>query len=160
SLPLEVKFALVAALLLVTTLLTCAFTREPRADTLPGNHKSHLAEVREAIQGLRTLRQARKGLTVFFLTGTGTGAVLPFLTLFVKTITQCTDHDAEMQFLVLMIATAASVLPCGWLTDRIGTKTMLLLSLSLIAVASLNGLWITTLSQVSVVLAVAGLGNA
>ena len=159
-LPLEQKFAIVGGVMLVTTLLTCAFTREPDTGDLPAVHKSHWDEMKEALRGLATLRQARKGLAVFFLSGAGVGAVLPFLTLFVKKITNCTDHEAEMMFLVLMVSTAVTVIPCGWLTDRFGAKPVLICSLLLIAGAAINGLWVTTLSQISVVLAIAGIGSA
>ncbi len=157
---LELKFYLVGVVLLGTVLLTCAFTREPHPDTLSPSRKSHWAEVRDALAGLGTLRQARKGLAVFFLSGVGVGAVLPYLTIFVKRITHCSDQEAQMMFLVLMVSTAVTVLPFGMITDRLGSKAVLLLSLGLIGVAAINGLWVHTLGQVTAILVVAGLGNA
>jgi Na+/melibiose symporter-like transporter len=160
NLPPGVKFGLVAAIMVVTTLFTCAAIGEPQLPQEPGKRLSHAQEMLEALRGLPTLRQAGKGLLVFFLSGVGIGAVLPFLTVFVKTITKCSDHEAELMFLVLMAATAIGVLPFGWLADRLGPKRVLLIGLILIAAASVNGLWITTLPQVAVVLAIAGIGNA
>jgi|SRR5579871_3719720 len=159
-LPLPLKFGLVAAAMLLTTLLTCLLIKEkPASGPAPGG-ASHRLEIVEAMRGLRHLRQAAKGIGVFFLSGVGIGAVLPFLTLFVQHITGCTDHQAEMMFLALMVATALGVMPAGKLADRFGPKRILSLGLALIAVAALCGLWVQTLPQIGVVLFVAGLGNA
>ena len=68
----------------------------------------------------------------------GIGAVTPFLTVFVKKITHCGDTQAQQMYLVLMISTAAGVLPFGWLSDRIGPKHVLILGQVLIAIAALN----------------------
>jgi len=160
QMPLAVKFSLVAVAMLVTTLFTCQLIGERPATGDVSSSRSHWVEIGEAVRGLGILHQARKGILVFFLSGVGIGAVLPFLTIFVQKITGCTDHQAEMMFLVLMVATAFGVMPAGWLADRLGPKRVLLLGLSLIALAALNGLWVHTLTQVGIVLFVAGLGNA
>lgn len=157
--PLEAKFGLVAVLILLTTALTCWRVREPLLPPEP-KKQSHFAELAGAASGLGTLRQARCCLLGLFFSGVGIGAVLPFLTVFVKKITGCSDHQAEQMFLVLMAATALGVLPSGWLTDRIGPKRVLMSGLGVIGFAALNGLWVRTLPQVACVLFVAGLGNA
>jgi maltose/moltooligosaccharide transporter len=157
---LDIKFYVVAGLMLVTTLLTCQLVNEPDSRAMEVSSKNHLAEMVEAAKGLRTLKQARRGLIVFFLSGAGVGAVLPYLTTFVQKITHCSDQAAQNMFLVLMLSTAFTVIPMGWLTDRLGTKTILVASLVLIGIASLNGLWVSTLGQITAVLFVAGLGNA
>ena len=159
NIPLILKFSLVAIVMLVTTLLTCVGVREPLHP--PQSVKlGCMAELKAALAGLNTLRQARKSLTALFFLGMGVGAVLPFLTVFVSKITGCSDHDAERMFLVLMISTAVSVLPFGWLCDRIGPKSVLLIALILISLAAINGLWVQTLPQVAGVLVLAGMGNA
>lgn len=156
---LEAKFGLTAILMLITTLLTCVAIREPAHPALETAH-SHWAELRMAVSGLNTLKQARLTLLALFLSGVGIGAVTPYLTLFVQTITRCSDDEAARMFMVLMISTALGVLPFGWLSDRIGPKRVLILGLGLIAVAAINGLWVATLGQITIVLVVAGLGNA
>ncbi|HZO87280.1 MAG TPA: MFS transporter [Chthonomonadaceae bacterium] len=158
--PPAVKFGIVAVLMLITTGWTCAMIREPRHPAHSAADKSHWQEVFIALRGLRILRQARRSLIALFFSGIGIGAVLPFLTLFVEKIAGANDQQAQRMFLVLMLATAAGVIPCGWLTDRIGPKRMLLLGLALIALASLNGLWVTNLTQITLVMILAGLGNA
>ena len=160
ALPIGVKFVLVAGILLATTLLTCALTREPPAPAPPQHRVSHASELREAVRGLRTLRQARWYLLMFFCYGAGTGAVLPFLTLFIQRITHCTDTQAQQQFVILMATVAVGVVPCGWLADKIGSVRLLFVGMGLMALASLNGLWVTTLPQVACVMALAGLGTA
>ncbi len=154
------KFGLVAGLMLITTLLTCALTREPRIPVYSAEVRHFGREILEALRGLRTLREAGKSLLTLFFAGVGIGAVLPFLSLFVQKITGASDHQAEKMLMVLMLATAVGVMPFGWLTDRLGPQWTLFIGLGLIALAALNGLWITNLTQVTVVMIVAGLGNA
>jgi MFS family permease len=159
QMPQEAKFTLTAVVLLLTTLITCVTIREP-SHPAPAREHSHLQEMRAALGALGILRQARRSLLGVFLTGVGIGAVTPLLTLFVKKITHCNDDMAVKMYLVLMVVTLIGVLPFGWLSDRIGPKNVLVLGQALIAIAALNGLWITTLPQVALVMVVAGLGNA
>lgn len=160
NIPPAAKFGVVAGVMLTTTLLTCAMVREPHHPPETAEAQAHHRRLIEALRGLRLLRQARKALIALFFFGFGVGAVLPSLTRFVMAITHCAEHQAEQMFLVLMISAALGVLPFGWLTDRIGPKRVLLTGMVLIATAALNGLWVTTLGQVAMVLALAGLGNA
>ena len=159
-LPIELKFTLTAVLMLVTTLLTVWLVKEPVQPPASEHHTPHLIALKTALIGLRTLRQAGLTLSGLFFSGLGIGAILPFLTTFVKTITHCTDQQAEWMFLVLMISTAVTVLPFGWLTDRLGPKNVLIIGITFILVAALNGLWVNTLPQITVVLCLAGIGNA
>ncbi len=159
-LPMSVKFTLVAAVMVATTLLTCATIREPTHPAPVHATGGSAVAFREVVNGLKTLRQARWVLVTLFLSGLGVGAVFPFLTLFTKTIARVGDQQAQSVFLVLMIATAVSVLPMGWVTDRLGPKPTLLGGLTLMATAALGGLWVQTLGQIMGVMALAGLSNA
>ncbi len=156
----ELKFILTACLVLVTSLLTVWLVKEPAHPPASVNPPSHGAALRQALDGLRILRQARWTLTGLFFSGLGVGIILPSLTTVVKAITNCTDHQAEMMFLVLMISTAVAVLPFGWLTDRIGSKRVLMIGMIFILAAAVNGLWVTTLPQITAILCLAGIGNA
>jgi MFS family permease len=60
----------------------------------------------------------------------------------------------------LMIATVVGVMPFGWLADRIGPKRVVFIGFGLLTLAALCALWINTLTQVMVVMIIAGLGNA
>lgn len=155
----SLKFYLVAGVMLITTLLACLFvTERPSIDLEEQAYHHHGA--RELISGIVTLKEAIKGLLVFGISGTGVGAVFPYLTLFVKKIAHTDDNKAQWAFLVLMVATLVTVMPCGWIADRIGAKKMLFAGLGLIAVASLCGLWVNSYLQIMIVLGIAGIGNA
>ncbi len=161
----DVKFPIVGVLMLLTTWLTCLKTREPRRAPTGGaprgvsdNIALTLTNLVAAFVGLGTLRQARHYMLMFFLYGAGVGCVVPFLTLFILHITGCSKSTAEMMPALLLVMTALGSLVFGPVADRIGPKRLLLLSLGLVAIAAANGLWVTTLPQVAVVLALAGLG--
>ena len=158
--PLTGKFIAVALLMLLTTLATCALTREPVLPAPMGERARRGDELREALGGLQTLRQARVYLAMFFFYGAGIDAVLPNLTLFIQRITHCTSSVAQIMFVVLMGSVAIGTLPMGLLSDRLGAKRLLLMSFVLIGAASALGLWVTTLLQVGLVLGLAGLGVA
>ena len=157
-LSLEWGFPIVGLLLLVTTLLTCAKTHEPTITTPPETRHGHWDDIKMALAGLRDLPQARIYMAMFFLYGAGIGAVTPFLTTFIKQVTGCKDWQSLALSALLLVMTALGSLLFGAVSRRITPKSLLLLSLILIAAAALNALWITTLLQVGVVLSVAGLG--
>ncbi len=156
--PLGLGFPVVSLLMLGTTLLTCARTSEPPVLPPHEARAGHLGDVLLALSGLRTLRQARLYMAMFFLYGAGIGAVTPFLTLFIKQVTHCGNGVSLGLSAFLLVMTAVGSLAFGPLSDRIGAKRLLMLSLLLIAAAAMNGLWISTLGEVAVVLGLAGLG--
>lgn len=157
---LESKFSICAVLMLLTTLLTCVLVREPaHSPHIAKPAHSHWQEIVQAVRGLRTLHQTGKALMTSFLSGLGIGAVFPFLTIFVKTITHCKDSEAEQMFMILAAVTSLFVLPFGRLVDKIGAKPVLLIALTLITLAAINGLWVTNLDQIRIVMILAGIGN-
>lgn len=160
--PIPAKFVLSAVLMIVMTLVTCVMIKEPPPpDGPPGARRhSHLAELKTALQGLRTLRQAGKALTVLFLSGLGIGAVFPFLTKFLKIIVGATEAQAQQIPVVLMVSGALTVVLFGKMTDRYGPKRVNMIGLGLTVLAALNGLWIHTYWQAVGVMVLAGVGNA
>jgi len=156
----EAKFGICALMMLITTLVTCITVREPDHPREVVVTTPPMKSIRLTLKGLVTLRQARKALLVSFLSGLGIGAVFPFITIFVKTITHCTDGVAETMFLYLVASTALFVLPFGWLVDKVGPRAVLLLALTLIATASGLGLWVNTIDQIRIVMILAGVGNS
>lgn len=151
-------FRLTALLMVVCMAFTCALTREPHARVLE-RRAPWLEHLGIALGGLRTLRQAALLLGVMFVAGLGIGALLPFLTLFVVTITHCSIQKAAISFMLLMLATAAGALPSGPLSDRLGPHRVLMAGMGLILAACLAALTIHTLPQAMAVMVVAGLGN-
>ena len=160
ALPLSdnVKFPVVGLLMLGTTWLTCLKTQEPHVAPPAETPRGHIDDIKLALAGLRTLRQARLYMLMFFLYGAGVGGVVPFLTLFIWKITGCPKSTAEMMPALLLVMTALGSLVFGPVGDKIGHKRLLLLSLGLVALAAVGGRLVTTLPQVAVVLGVAGLG--
>lgn len=157
-LPVQARFVVLAVLMLGTTLLTCALTREPVVATPAETRRGHLDDIRLALIGLRTLRQARIYMVMFLLYGAGIGCVTPYLTLFIRRITHCPEKTAEAMPIVLLVMTGLGSLFLGPVVNWAGPKRVLLGSLSLVAAAAAWGMTVTTLPQVAVVLALAGLG--
>ncbi len=171
SIPLAAKFFLTAVVMCITTAITCLVVREkqlPPEDNLNTGAlrvprtglANHFAELGIALSSLKTLHQAGLALAGLFFAGVGIGAIFPFLTVFVKTITKCTDQQAQTMFLYLMLGTALGVLPFGWLADRIGAKRVLMIGLGMLAIAAFFGLRVNTLSQITILMWLAGFGNA
>jgi len=158
KLPLADGFAIVGLLMLVTTLLTCLQTSEPLVMTPPETKRGHWDDIKLALAGLRLLKQARVYYVMFFCFGAGIGAVTPFLTIFIKRITHCTDSQALMMSALLLVSTAIGSLLFGLLVNWLGPKKLLMLSLGLIAFVAVNALWITTLPEVAGIMTLAGLG--
>jgi len=157
-LPLALGFVIVGVLMLGTTGLTCWKTKEPRVAPPTETPRGHRDDIRLALIGLRTLRQARVYMIMFFLFGAGVGAVTPYLTTFIERITHCSDGTSLLMSVLLLVCTGVGSLLFGPVVNRFGPKRLLLFSLALIVVAAANALWVTTLPQVAVVLGLAGLG--
>lgn len=157
-LPVQTRFVILAVLMLGTTLLTCALTREPQVTTPRETRRGHLDDIRLALTGLRTLKQARIYMAMFLLYGAGVGCVTPFLTLFIKRITHCTETTAEAMPIVLLVMTGLGSLFLGPVVNWAGPKRVLLGSMAFIAGAAAWALTVHTLPQVAVVLGLAGFG--
>lgn len=157
-LPLGLGFPIVSLLMAGTTLLTCAKTREPQVSTPMETPRGHRDDIRLALRGLRTLRQARAYMIMFFLYGAGVEVVSPFLTTFIKGVTGCGNGAALGCSALLLVMAGVGSQAFGALADRLGPKRLLMLSMGLIALAALGALGIHTLPQVAVILSLAGLG--
>jgi maltose/moltooligosaccharide transporter len=156
--PLGIGFPVVSLLMLTTTLLTCARTSEPRVVPPTESPRGHLGDIGLALGGLRTLKQARLYMIMFFLYGAGVGAVTPYLTTFIKQVTGCGNSVSLALSAFLLVMTAVGSLVFGPQGDKIGFKRLLMLSMALVGIAALNALWVSSLLSVAAVLAVAGLG--
>ncbi|BDI32896.1 MFS transporter [Capsulimonas corticalis] len=160
------RFVLTGVLMIVLTAVTCMTTRETATTDLDLHgeaaiHRlSYWGEMAAAVKGLKTLRQARLYLIMYFCYGAGTSAVVPQLTTFIKDITHCSNDSALQMVLILMVATAIGGVPCGWFTDRIGPKAMTTVGIAMIGLSAINGLWVNNLASVAIVLIFAGLGTA
>jgi MFS family permease len=115
---------------------------------------------RRSLGGLRSLKQVRFYLLMYLFYGAGTDAITPNLTTFVRRITDCSNEAAQHSMTILLLAMGLSMIPCGWLADRLGSKRMLTAGFVLVGLAALGGLWVQTLPQIAVVMALAGIGTA
>jgi maltose/moltooligosaccharide transporter len=161
NLPLSAKFVLVAAIMLVTTLVTIAGTPERPAPLEAHEAAERRRDVfRRSLGGLRNLKQVRFYLLMYLFYGAGTDAITPNLTIFVRRITHCSNEAAQHSMTILLLAMGLSMIPCGWLADRLGSKRMLTAGFVLVGLAAVGGLWVQTLPQIAVVMALAGIGTA
>jgi len=158
--PIVTKFGLVALIMLVTTAIACVFTTERSTVDDPVVYPRRRDQFRSALGGLKTLVQIRYYLLMGFFYGAGTDALVPNLTRFIKQITHCGDQDAQNAFTILVLSMGLTVIPCGWLADRVGAKRMLVTGVLLVGVASLWGLRVATLHEVWAVMALAGVATA
>lgn len=162
-LPLPLRFVLCAALMLVMTAITCIRTQEPpppaTAHTGAGL-REHLRDLKIALLGLKSLRQARLYLAMYFLFGAGIGAIHPHLSLFIMKIGHCSSQTAMIAVLGLLVSAGVGAVPAGRLAGRYGDKRVLIAGTAFIGLASLGGFWVQNLHQIVAVLILAGLGIA
>jgi len=160
--PIEHKFWIVALVMLALMAVTCVTTREPDPRTLAPEppRESRRERLRRARGCLSQFQQANRYLLMFMIYGAGIDALVPNLTSFVRAIAGVSAGVADRAFMVLMVATAAATLPCGWLADRVGHKRLLTAGIVAVGVASLGGLWVHSMAQIYGVLALAGIGTA
>ncbi len=155
-----VKIEITAVVMLAATLVTCWKVREMPLQGEVQYSKRSTQQIKEALHGLSTLKQARLALIIYFFYGLGIGAVLPFLTLYVRAVAHVPKQQAEDMLLVLMVSTAIAILPCGRYTDKIGAGRMLQGGLALVLMAAVAGTFVSTLPQIVGAMILAGFGNA
>ncbi len=154
------KIEITAVVMLVATLVTCWKVHETPLEQEVQYARRSTQQVKVALRGLTKLKQARLALIIYFFYGLGVGAVLPFLTLYVKTVAHVPKQPAEDMLLVLMVSTAIAILPCGRYTDKVGARCMLQAGLALVLMVSVAGLFVTTIPQIAGAMVFAGFGNA
>jgi MFS family permease len=163
NIPLTYKFGILAGIMLLTTIIAVVMTPEqvtPGASAGTKASKNSTKDILSAFKGFKTLLQTRYYMWMFLCYGAGTEAVVPNITRFVKSITHCGNHQAEMAFMTLLLATAVCSMPCGWMADRIGCKRTLSISLAFICAAALLALAVKTLPEIWIVMTLAGIGAA
>ena len=149
------SYLLVAGLMVVTFAVTVAGVREP-----------DLVDVTEERLGLRRYvteltehRQALRYLGAIFLFMVGFSAVLPYLTLFITVDIGQTEQVALALAAGTLLVTALAAVGFGKLADRIGTKPVLVVGWTLLAVAAFGGIVIQRLPETIAVVLLAGIGN-
>jgi MFS-type transporter involved in bile tolerance (Atg22 family) len=151
-----VAYPIVAAVILLTFLITVVAVPERRADVhLEPRH--HLGEYLAALRGHR---QALRYLVALFLYNVGINTILVNLTRFATRVLGASDSGALLLFMLLVLVTGLFALPAAWLAARVGLKRVIAGGMVLIAVATPVTLVAHTMAQVLPALLVAGVGNA
>jgi len=149
------SYLLVAGLMLGTFAVTVFGTREPElvdeAEERFGLHRY--------VEELVEHRQALRYLGAIFVFMVGFSAVLPYLTLFITVDIGETTQVALALAAGTLLITAIAAVAFGKLSDRIGTKPVLVAGWSLLAVAAIAGTVIQHLPETIAVVLVAGIGN-
>ena len=149
------SYAVVAGLLVATFAITVAGVREPQIVDLTEERLGLRGYVAELLQH----RQALRYLAAIFVFMVGFSAVLPFLTLFITKDIGETEQVALALAAGTLLVTALAAVVFGRIADRAGTKPVLVLGWSLLAVAAFGGLVIQHLPETIAVVLLAGVGN-
>src|SRR5438477_2167856 len=149
------SYAVVAGLLVSTFAITVAGVHEPQLVDLTEERLGLRGYVAELLQH----RQALRYLAAIFVFMVGFSAVLPFLTLFITKDIGETEQVALALAAGTLLVTALAAVVFGRIADRAGTKPVLVLGWSLLAVAAFGGLVIQHLPETIAVVLLAGVGN-
>jgi Na+/melibiose symporter-like transporter len=149
------SYLVVAGLMLGTFAVTILGTREPQIV----DQTEERFGLRRYVAELTEHRQALRYLGAIFLFMVGFSAVLPYLTLFITVDIGETTQVALALAAGTLLITAIAAVAFGKLSDRIGTKPVLVAGWSLLAVAAIAGTVIQHLPETIAVVLVAGIGN-
>jgi Na+/melibiose symporter-like transporter len=150
------SYLVVAGLLVGTFAITVLGVREP-AGTI--DHSEERLGLRGYVAALTEHRQALRYLGAIFVFMVGFSAVLPYLTLFITVDIKQTEQVALGLAAGTLLVTAIAAVAFGKLADRMGTKPVLVIGWSLLAVAAFAGIVIQGLPETIAVVLLAGVGN-
>ncbi len=115
--------------------------------------------MREYIEAVREQRQAVRYLGTLFVYQFGLNAILPYLVLFIVEDIHQTDQVAFGLSAALLVITAVGAVVFGRLADHIGTRQVMAIGWSLLALSAIGGVLVTNLVETMVVVLIAGVGN-
>jgi maltose/moltooligosaccharide transporter len=157
-------FAVAGGLLFVGVLVTVLGIREPP----PAVWK--LAQAEEAppkttASGsiwsmLAAYRPAVVFCIVFFAYWSGVSAVLPLISVYTRDVLGASVGEAQLLPALLLLSTTLLAIPMGALGTRLGKRRVLAAGYSVMALAALAGLLVTTKEQGAIIFLLAGVGNA
>jgi maltose/moltooligosaccharide transporter len=148
-------FAVVAATLVVSFGVTVLGVPERREQATEQVHIS----TRDYLRAILAHGQAVRYLGTLFVYQFGLNAILPYLVLFVTDDIHASAQTGFLLSAVLLLVMAISAVAFGRLADRIGTRTVLALGWSLLALSACGGTLVQTLPPTVAVVVVAGIGN-
>ena len=149
------SYLLVAALMVGTFAVTVLGVHEPAVVDLTEERLG----LRRYLTELAAHREALRYLGAIFVFMVGFSAVLPYLTLFITVDIGESESTALDLAAATLLVTGAAAVAFGKLADRLGTKPVLVIGWTLLAVAALGGVVIQRLPETIAVVALAGIGN-
>jgi MFS family permease len=157
------SFGLAAGLMAVGLLVTVFGLREPPPAVYAAER-----QVEAAVEGVgaswRTHPRHYRGAAIFCLVNfaywSGVNAVMPLVAIYTRDILGATVGEAQLLPALLFLSTAALAIPMGWLGSRFGKRRMLSLGYTIMGLAALAGLVITTREQGAALFLLAGVGNS
>jgi Na+/melibiose symporter-like transporter len=145
----------VAGLMVASFGITVIGVPEPAERTEPVER----IPLREYAAALWTHRTAMTYLGTLFVYQFGLNAIQPYLVLFVMQDIHQTDEVGFAMAALLMLITAAGAIVFGKVADRVGTRPILIVGWTLLALGATGGALVATLPQTIAALVVAGIGN-
>jgi Na+/melibiose symporter-like transporter len=152
-------YVLVAVVLLASFGVTVIGVREPREVSEDSTAERRRLPLREYLDAVVEQRQAMRYLGTLFVYQFGLNAILPYLVLFVVEDIHQTNQVAFGLSAALLVVTALGALVFGRLADHIGTRRVMTIGWSLLAISAVAGVLVTNLLQTTIVVLVAGVGN-
>jgi MFS family permease len=154
-------FPLAGALVAVGILATTLGVREPPPAVWEAHlDAAHAVDERLSLRDfLRHYRGAVMFCLVIFAYWSGVNAVLPLISIYVRDILGTTVGEAQLLPGLLLLSTALSAVPVGWLATRFGKRRILAAGCSVMVLAAVAALVIVTKEQGAVVFFLAGVGN-
>jgi Na+/melibiose symporter-like transporter len=152
-------YILVALVLLVSFGITVIGVHESRALADQAAVERQHVPLREYLDAVVQHRQAVRYLGTLFVYQFGLNAILPYLVLFVVEDIHQTNQVAFGLSAALLVVTALGAIVFGRLADHIGTRRVMAIGWTLLAVSAIAGVLVTTLVQTTIVVLVAGVGN-
>jgi MFS-type transporter involved in bile tolerance (Atg22 family) len=152
-------YVLVAAVLVLSFGLTVFGVREPREREHAKSEAQARLPLRAYIDALLGQRQAMRYLGTLFVYQFGLNAIIPFLVLYIQEEIHQTQQIAFALSAGLLVFTALGAIVFGKLSKRLGTRRVLAIGWALLAVSAVAGVLVTSLTEIFVVVVVAGIGN-
>jgi maltose/moltooligosaccharide transporter len=152
-------YVLVAAVLIVSFGLTFIGIREPRQFLEDSADHHQRLSLRAYLDALLQQQQAMRYLGTLFVYQFGLNAILPYLVLYIVEDIHEPQDVAFGLSAALLVVTALGAVVFGKLADRIGTRRVLAIGWALLALSAVGGVAVTSLSEVIVVVLLAGIGN-
>jgi maltose/moltooligosaccharide transporter len=159
----DVAFAVTGALVALGALVTVVGISEPTPAAWAAERAAEAATAGPALslwQALRLYRGATVLGLVVFSYWFGVNAVLPLISLYTRNILGANDAEAQLLPALLLLSTTVMAVPMGLLGTRHGKRRTISVGYSIMILAALIGLVITTKEQGAVLFLLAGVGNA